>query len=141
MKNIFYLILCFVILFLTVVSCKKTEKDIEWENKLKGFKWEAIDKNNNKMFNIPIFVFEDNNDGYSYLNEQQEIIDKFGWEIRKKELRLFYDKAPKNYVIGQDKYNSKAIFIIKSFKTDDKVEVSQLTQGDYQLEYSLQKIK
>ncbi|MDR2835676.1 MAG: hypothetical protein LBV69_05685 [Bacteroidales bacterium] len=128
-----------IVIVVSLVGCKKTDQDIEWEQKLIGFQWEPIDNIGNRIWYVPILEFNEESRGKSYIRLSSENKDEFGWEIRNKELRLFYDKAPSDYSIGQDQYNSKALFQIKTV-SENIVEVAQLTSGGYELSYSFRKI-
>jgi len=138
MKYKILIILCFI-LFATLLACKKTKTDLSWEQKLINNKWEPLSLDKRRIIYIPIFEFNEGNRGKSYLIESVEKKDEFGWEIRRKELRLFYDKAPSDYNIGQDKYNSKALFRIKSVN-DSIVELTHLSASGYASDYLLRKI-
>jgi hypothetical protein len=127
------------IFFIAFSACKKTEKDLEWEGMLIDKIWEPVGLDGTRIMFMPILEFNDDNRGKSYLHKDSEHKDNFGWEIRRKELRLYYDKAPMEYQIGQDKYNSKALFRINSV-SDNEIKVTHLAQSGYETEYLFRKI-
>lgn len=135
-KNIFVIFLLTLLLF---SSCKKTESDIQWEEALTGHSWEPRTNANARIYYMPILEFGEDNRGKSYLTTNSTV-NEFGWEIRQKQMRLYYDEAPSEYSIGQDKYNSKAIFRVNSLK-DSVLDVSHLTSTGYEVNYKFYKIK
>lgn len=130
-------IILIIILLITVSfnSCKKTDTDKEWESKLRGF-WVPVNNNDVVYESMPSFVFEGGNKGWSFLDDTTRH-DVFKWEIKRKQLKLYYDRAP-SYDIGEDKYNSKALIKINSFE-EGKMSVSQFSYGGYQKDYYLKK--
>ena len=138
MKKIFT-ILIIIVFCTTFFACKQTEEDLRWQEILTSKKWEPIGLDKKRVVLMPIFEFNENNRGKSYLHLESTNKDEFGWEIRKKEMRLYYDKAAMEYQIGQDQYNSKALFRIRS-ANDSLVEVTHLSKAGYETNYTLRKI-
>lgn len=134
------LLIIFALGLILFSACKKTETDLEWEKSIMGYKWEPKDKNNNRIYYMPIFEFGEDSRGKSYLNLNSTDIDEFGWEIRRKQMRLYYDRGPTEYSIGQDKYNSKAIFQVNSI-VDSILSMTHLTNTGYEVDYYFYKIK
>ena len=117
-------------------SCKKTDTDKQWEKDILGY-WVIIGVNGDKLENMPTFMFNEDNRGALYHNEQFENPYNFGWEIKSKQLKIYYDKVPP-YNVGSNKYGSESLFKIKSIK-NDVMEVIQLTYDGYQKEYDMKK--
>ena len=138
MKKIFILLIVFIF-SITFFACKQTEEDLRWQEILTNKKWETVGTDKKRVAWMPIFEFNEKNRGKSYLHLQSANKDAFGWEVRRKEMRLYYDKAPMEYQIGQDQYNSKALFRVRS-ANDSLVEVTHLSKAGYETDYTLRKI-
>ncbi|MDY0315880.1 MAG: hypothetical protein RBR32_12465 [Bacteroidales bacterium] len=131
-----FLILGIILSFaFTFTFCGKTDTDLEWETKILGF-WTPTGNDNNPLFDMPNYKFEKEGRGISFLSSVQKA-DSFSWEIKRTELKIYYDNAP-SYYIGYDKYNSRSLFKIKSVN-DTSFYVIQYFGTGYQKEYFMKK--
>ncbi len=140
MKNILPKALTFVlfisfILFFT--NCGESDADLEQQEKMIGY-WKPVNSQGNDIPEIPKYVFLENNRGVS-IYEPFNSTDSFGWEVRRKQLKIYYDKAP-DYYIGYDNYNTRSLFKIKEF-TDTAMYVIQFFSTGYQKEYYLKRFQ
>lgn len=115
--------------------CGKTETDIQWEEDILGY-WIPIGDDNNPVENMPTYKFNTNSRGASHYAPSSDV-DSFGWEIKRAQLKIYYDDAP-SYYIGYDKYNSRSLFKITDL-TDTSVSVIQFYSAGYQKEYHMRK--
>lgn len=118
-----------------LVFCGKTEADLQWETDIEGY-WIPSDNLNEPLFDMPSYFFLEANRGVSYFTNFQEA-DSFSWEIKRGQLKLYYDRAP-SYYIGYDKYNSRSVFKIEAV-TDTSISVIQFFSTGYQKEYNMLK--
>ncbi len=115
--------------------CGKTETDLDWENQIYGY-WIPMGNNYEPIFDMPIYKFDKDSRGMSYMSDIHKA-DSFGWEIKRAELKIYYDQAP-TYYIGYDKYNSRSLFKIESFN-DTSFTVIQYFGTGYQKKYYMKK--
>jgi hypothetical protein len=115
------------------LNCGQTDEDVVWQTGLKGY-WIPVDTTGQIVMDIPTYLFLDNNRGASYYTSAT-VADSFNWEIKRAQLKIYYDEAP-SYYIGYDKYNSRSLFKIKSM-SDTVVSVVQFFSSGYQKEYRL----
>ncbi|PLX06269.1 MAG: hypothetical protein C0596_17500 [Marinilabiliales bacterium] len=126
-----------VILSQVLVFCGKTETDIQWEEDLQAF-WVPVGSDYTIMTDMPSYEFLDGNRGASYYTSFEQP-DSFSWEIKRGQLKIYYDKAPA-YYIGYDKYNSRSLFRIESFNDNDTiVDLIQFFSSGYQTDFYLVK--
>lgn len=118
-----------------LVFCGKTDTDLEWEESFQGY-WVPVDNTNTPIFDMPSYSFLDDNRGVSYFTSFVEA-DSFSWEIKRGQLKIYYDRAP-SYYIGYDKYNSRSVFKINSVN-DTAINVTQFFSTGYQKEYNMLK--
>lgn len=118
-----------------LVFCGKTDTDLEWEESLIGY-WIPVDDLNNPLFDMPSYSFFDDTRGVSYYTSFEEA-DTFSWEIKRGQLKLYYDRAP-SYHIGYDKYNSRSVFKINSVH-DTAINVTMFLSSGYQKEFNMLK--
>ncbi len=109
-----------------LAGCGKTDEDIQMEKDIIGY-WIAKDTNGDPENSIPRYMFGENNEGYTELNNVQ---DSMTWEIKRSELKVYYDKAP-DYIIGYDKYNSRSLFMIHKLE-GDYLKVTQYYNDGFQ---------
>ncbi|MDR2008891.1 MAG: hypothetical protein LBQ22_00210 [Bacteroidales bacterium] len=128
----FIIITAITLVSLTFNGCGKTDTDKEWEETLIGY-WIPQDESGNKW--DPCYLFKEGHRGESFIRKHPDNRDEFGWEIKRKQLKTFYDKAP-SYLIGYDKYNRQGVYKIKSVE-QDKIKVIQMTSDGLQREYFL----
>jgi hypothetical protein len=113
-------------LFILFAGCNQTEEDIRMEEDIIGY-WIAKDSNGDPENNIPRYMFGEDNEGYTELNNAK---DSMTWEIKRGELKVYYQKAP-DYIIGYDKYNSRSLFLIHKLE-DDYLKVTQYYNDGFQ---------
>ncbi len=99
----------------SLIACKPSAEDLKMSEDILGC-WQARDKNGNPQIGIPYYYFDTDNKGFTTLDGKEK--DNMRWEIKKKQLNVFYDKAPENYFVGYDKYSSRSLFRIKSLNTE-----------------------
>lgn len=135
-KILKYSILGMILIFTFIFTfCGKTETDLEWETKILGY-WTPTGTDNKPIFDMPNYKFDEKGRGISFLSDVSKA-DSFAWEIKRTELKIYYDHAPKYYV-GYDKYNSRSLFKIKSM-SDTAFFVIQYFGTGYQKEYYMKK--
>jgi hypothetical protein len=136
-KNSFIIILVIIGLSQFLVFCGKTETDLQWEEDIKAF-WIPVGDDNQVAVELPSYLFMDDNRGVSYYTSF-EVADSFNWEIKRGQLKIYYDEAPV-YYIGYDKYNSRSLMKIKSFNDNDTIiDVVMFFSSGYQKDFYLVK--
>ncbi|MDY0160344.1 MAG: hypothetical protein RBR64_03300 [Bacteroidales bacterium] len=141
MKNITIPISSFLLLltisFVLFTGCGQTDTDIEHEAMLIG-SWYPVDTDGDTLesYNVPQYHFKKNNEGFSQGNSSAE--DEFKWEVRRGQIKIYYDKAPE-YYIGYDKYNSQSLMRIKEI-TENWFEVSQFYSDGFQSDLKFNRI-
>ncbi|MGC9331814.1 MAG: hypothetical protein ACP5DZ_08075 [Bacteroidales bacterium] len=125
--NLRYIIIILALpFFILMAGCGKTDEDIRMEEDIIGY-WIAKDSNDDIENNIPRYMFGEDNKGYTELSNA---LDSMTWEIKRGELKVYYDKAP-GYIIGYDKYNSRSLFLIHKLE-GDYLKVTQYYYNGYQ---------
>ena len=109
MKNRLILSGIIIALIFGFTACGPTEEDLQMEEDILGY-WQARDDNGDPEINIPEYFFDTEHEGFSTLGNE---VDDMRWEIVRSQLKVYYDKAPE-YLIGNDKYNSRSLFKIHS---------------------------
>jgi hypothetical protein len=136
-KNIIS-ILSALLLVIFFSSCGKTDLDKEWEEKLKGY-WVPTGTDGKEIEYLPKYIFESENNGSSFLTGEYSKRDKFKWEIKRKELNIYYDEAPSGAIdITSDKYGIRTRMRIETFD-DTKVSVVLMNFNGYQRTFKLVK--
>ena len=134
-SNIFFIVLLVVSLSQIFIYWGKTDADVEWEEDIKAF-WVPAGDDYTILTDMPSYLFLDNNRGASYYTSY-ETPDSFSWEIKRGQIKIYYDKAP-DYYIGYDKYNRRSLFRIESFNDNDTIiDVIQFFSSGYQKDYYL----
>jgi hypothetical protein len=118
-----------------LIFCGKSDTDIVWETDVLGY-WTPIGTDYQPVLDMPTYKFDANSRGASYY-APFEAKDSFSWEIKRSQLKIYYDNAP-TYYIGYDKYNSRSLFKIKSVN-DTSISVIQFYSTGYQKDYYLRK--
>ena len=140
MKKMFLILaiaLCSMVLaFLS--GCGPSKTDLEWEGVLKGY-WKPLNEETGELCtSIPYFHFGDSAHGatkyYKY-----DYTDTMLWEIRRKQMNIYYEKAVDGYYIGYNQYNSRAMIHIRSV-SENEVKMSQLFNSGLQSDYKLVRI-
>jgi len=135
MKNKIIILIILIALSQVFLFCGKTDTDIQWEEDIQGY-WVPTGTDYLPVIDMPTYLFLDNNRGASYYAPFEDI-DSFSWEIKRTQLKIYYDAAPA-YYIGYDKYNSRSLFKIKSV-TDTSISVTQFFGTGFQKEYYMKK--
>lgn len=126
-------LLAFAVLF---SGCGQTEEDIEHETMLIG-SWYPVGNDGDTLvsYNVPQYHFDTDHNGYSKGNNSE---DEFKWEVRRGQIKIYYDKAP-DYHIGYDKYNSQSLMRIKEI-TENWFEVTQFYSDGFQSDLKFNRI-
>jgi len=134
-KNKLSVFIILIILSQFLVFCGKTDTDVQWEEDIIGY-WIPIGNDNLPVDNMPTYKFNLNSRGASHYAPSGDV-DSFGWEIKRAQLKIYYDVAP-SYYIAYDKYNSRSLFKITDLN-DTSVSVIQFYSAGYQKEYYMRK--
>lgn len=137
MKLKISIVILLIALSQLLIFCGKTDSDIQWAEDIHGY-WIPMGTDNRPVLDMPTYKFDANDRGASYYAPYSDI-DSFSWEIKRAQLKIYYDKAPA-YYIGYDKYNSRSLFKIKSMN-DTSVMVVQFFGTGFQKEYYMLKSK
>lgn len=140
MKNLFLIlavVLCSVAVAL-LSGCGPSKIDLEWEKTIKGY-WKPLNEETGELCtSIPFYHFGDSAQGatkyYKY-----DYTDTMLWEIRRKQMNVYYEKAVDGYYIGYNQYNSRSMMHIRSV-SQNEVRMSQLYNSGYQTDYKLVRI-
>lgn len=108
MKHVFYISLMVLLAMLFLNSCGQTDEDIAQTEIVLGC-WKPVDNQGNIVIDVPIYMFDTANNGNSQLYDKS---DDFKWEIKRGQLKIYYETAPA-YYIGYDKYNSRSLMRIR----------------------------
>ena len=127
-----------VLALLFSVGCGPSKTDLEWEGVLKGY-WKPLNEETGELCtSIPYYHFGDSAKGatkyYKY-----NYTDTMLWEIRRKQMNIYYDEAVDGYYIGYNQYNSRSLMHIRSV-SENEVKMSQLFNSGYQTDYKLVRI-
>ena len=127
-----------VLALLFSVGCGPSKTDLEWEETLKGY-WKPLNEETGELCtSIPYYHFGDSAHGatkyYKY-----DYTDTMLWEIRRKQMNVYYDKAVDGYYIGYNQYNSRSLMHIRGV-SENEVKMSQLFNSGYQTDYKLVRI-
>ena len=136
-----FLILLAVLVSVLVMlfpGCGPSAADLEWEESLKGY-WRPVNEESGERYTaIPYYHFGDSAQGatkyYKY-----DTTDTMVWEIRRKQLNIYYKEAVSGYNIGYNQYNSRALIHIRKV-AENEVLVSQLYNSGAQSDYKLLRI-
>ncbi len=128
----------FSVLLMVFSGCGPSATDLEWEGTLKGY-WKPVNEESGERYTaIPYYHFGDDAQGatkyYKY-----ETTDTMVWEIRRKQLNIYYKEAVSGYNIGYNQYNSRALIHIRKI-AENEVLVSQLYNSGAQSDYKLVRI-
>ncbi len=134
-KQQLLILILLTILSQTLMFCGKTDTDLEWEEDIQGY-WVPTGTDYLPVADMPTYKFDANSRGASYYAPFQDI-DSFSWEIKRTQLKIYYDEAPA-YYIGYDKYNSRSLFKIREVN-DTSISVTQFFSTGYQKEYYMKK--
>ncbi len=130
-------IILIVILSQGLMFCGKTDADLQWEEDLQAF-WIPVGSDYQILADMPSYLFLEDNRGASFL-ASFEAPDSFSYEVKRGQLKIYYDRAP-DYYIGYDKYNSRSLFRINSFNDNDTiVDLIQFFSSGYQKDFYFKK--
>ncbi|MGM0650826.1 MAG: hypothetical protein ACQES1_10020 [Bacteroidota bacterium] len=122
-----------LVILIVLCGCGKTDEDERMEEDIIGY-WIAKTENGDPENNIPDYIFEEDNEGYTTLNGSE---DPMTWEITRGQLKVYYDEAP-DYIIGYDKYNSRSLFEVHKLE-GDHLEVTQFYNDGFQADLDFYK--
>lgn len=138
-KKFFILVAAAVsVMLFSFPGCGPSATDLEWEGTLKGY-WKPVNEETGERYTaIPYYHFGDDAQGatkyYKY-----DTTDTMVWEIRRKQLNIYYKEAVSGYNIGYNQYNSRALIHIRKV-AENEVLVSQLYNSGAQSDYKLLRI-
>lgn len=138
MKTKISIVILIIALSQLLIFCGKTDTDIQWTDEIQAY-WVPMGTDYSPVLDMPSYKFDANNRGASYFSTVNDV-DSFSWEIKRAQLKIYYDKAPTAYYIGYDKYNSRSLFKIK-YINDTALKVIQFFGTGYQKEYYMLKSK
>ena len=125
-------------LFVFMSGCGPSKTDLEWEGVLKGY-WKPLNEETGELCtSIPYYHFGDSAHGatkyYKY-----DYTDTMLWEVRRKQMNVYYEKAVDGYYIGYNQYNSRSMMHIREV-SENEVRMSQIFNSGYQTDYKLVRI-
>lgn len=129
------ILLCLIVLVALFTNCGKSDTDVEWEERIIGY-WKPVNSNMQDIQEIPKYIFLKDNRGASFY-EPFNSTDSFGWEIKRGQLKIYYDNPPQ-YYIGYDNYNTRSLFKIEEF-SDTIISIIQFFSTGFQKEYKLKR--
>lgn len=122
----------------TMSGCGPSSTDLEWEETIKGY-WKPINEETGELCtSIPYYNFGDNANGATKYYKYTET-DTMKWEIRRKQMNVYYNESVKGYNIGYNQYNSRSLMHIRSID-ENEVKMSQLYNSGFQTDYKLVRI-
>ena len=138
MKRYICILLAFAAVVLLALRCGPSDTDLEWEETIKGY-WKPVNEETGELFtSVPYYHFGDEANGaskyYSY-----NYTDTMKWEIRRKQMNIYYQQAVDGYYIGYNKYNSRSLMHIRKV-SQNEISVSQLYNNGMQSDYKLVRI-
>lgn len=117
------------------VKCGPSDLDLQWEDSLKGY-WKPINEETGEICSsIPFYHFGDSAKGATRFY-RYESTDTMLWEVRRRQMNIYYEKAVDGYYIGYNQYNSRSLMHIRQV-TDTMILVSQLFNSGFQSDYAL----
>ena len=125
-------------LLILQTGCGPSDTDLEWQETLKGY-WKPVNEETGELCtSIPLFHFGDSANGatkyYKY-----DYTDTMKWDVRRKQMNIYYKKAVDGYYIGYNQYNSRSLMHIRKV-SQNEVSVSQLYNSGVQSDYKLVRI-
>jgi hypothetical protein len=140
MKRFFLItILASMLIAMSIATgCGPSATDLEWEETLKGY-WKPVNEETGELCtSIPYYHFGDDANGatkyYKY-----NYTDTMKWEVRRKQMNVYYTKAVDGYYIGYNQYNSRSLMHIRNV-SQNEVSMSQLYNSGVQSDYKLVRI-
>ena len=135
-KRFLIISISFASLAFVFFSCGQTEEDLQYQVMLLG-DWYAVDNNGDTLnsFSVPEYHFDTATNGFSTGDNSS---DDFRWEVRKGQIKIFYERAP-SYYIGYDKYNSQSLMKLNEI-TEDWFEVTQFYSDGFQSDLKFHRI-
>ncbi len=133
MKQKFFIVMLTIISVIAFNSCKPTDEDYENSEIILGY-WEPIDSKGDIIDQLPKYYFDTANNGHSSMGS---LTNDFKWEIRRAQLKIYYDKSP-SYYIAYDKYNSRSLMRINEV-TPDMFRVTQFYGDGFQTDITFRR--
>lgn len=137
MKTKLFLSGIIIALVLGFTACGPTDEDLQMEEDILGY-WQARDKDGDPEVGIPLYYFDTDHKGFTSIDGSKQ--DEMKWEIVRRQLKVYYDKAPKDYMVGHDKYNSRSLFQIQSL-SHDKLEMTIFYYDGFQSDLDFYRIE
>lgn len=131
-----YLVVFVVALIgLLSVKCGPSDLDLQWEDSLKGY-WKPINEETGEICSsIPFYHFGDSAHGATRFYRYDRT-DTMLWEVRRRQMNIYYEEAVDGYYIGYNQYNSRSLMHIRQV-IDTMILVSQLFNSGFQSDYAL----
>lgn len=126
-KLILYIVLA-ALVSAFFAGCGQTDEDLVQMESILG-NWQPLDSNGDIIIDVPLYTFETDNNGSSKL---LNTTDTFKWEIRRGQLKIYYETAP-SYYIGYDRYNSRSLMKILEVN-QNTFKVTQFYSDGFQRE-------
>ena len=134
----YFIIIAIAIVGLLTAACGPSKQDLQWEDALKGY-WKPINEETGATCtSIPFYHFGDDANGSTRYYKYSRT-DTMLWEVRRKQLNIYYKEAVDGYYIGYNQYNSRSLIHIREV-SDTMILVSQLFNSGYQSDYALVRI-
>ncbi|MBO4614293.1 MAG: hypothetical protein J5709_04180 [Bacteroidales bacterium] len=125
-------------LLATMSGCGPSSNDLEWEATIKGY-WKPINEETGELCtSIPYYHFGDSANGATKYYKYTKT-DTMKWEIRRKQMNVYYSEAVKGYNVGYNQYNSRSLMHIRGIN-ENEVKMSQLYNSGFQSDYKLVRI-
>lgn len=116
------------------VKCGKTDLDLEWEEAILG-KWKPVNSEGETLKTLPLYEFFEKGRGYT-VQQGQTTIDSLNWEIKRGQLRVFYDKTPSGYYVAYDQYHTRSLYRIHEVE-EDNIRLTMFLYNGFQREFTL----
>ncbi|MBR5982771.1 MAG: hypothetical protein IK025_03485 [Bacteroidales bacterium] len=137
-RLMFILVIVLPAFIIGITSCGPSKTDLEWESVLKGY-WKPLNEETGELCtSVPYYHFGDSANGSSKYYKY-DYTDTMKWEIRRKQMNVYYEKAVDGYYIGYNQYNSRSLMHIRSV-SENEVLMSQLYNSGVQSDYKLVRI-
>lgn len=115
-------------------SCGKTDLDLEYEEFLLG-DWVPYNLDNERLTTLPLYHFGGNTRGTTR-QQGQANLDSLSWEVKRGQLKVFYDRAPTGYFVAYDQYYSRSLYRIHE-ATQDRIRLTLFLYNGFQREFLL----
>lgn len=131
--------IAFIILscLLSFTYCGKTDLDMEWEDAIIG-KWKPVNSDGETLQTLPIYEFFDENRGYT-VQQGQTTYDSLNWEIKRGQLRVYYDQTPSGYYVAYDQYHTRSLYRIHEVEKNN-IRITLFLYNGFQREFTLERM-